>query len=339
MPSRNRIQICRRRAFEQQGGRCYYCGVRMWLTSPNELSTVLRRRPAWDRLRCTAEHLVAQCEGGGHMAQNIVAACARCNHTRHTFARPPDPPAYRKHVARQVEHRAWHQRWVYEPRSDGGVNLRRATGGPAQSRRPRSRPHGTGSRVRAERTCIACRPPFVSVSGPKVYMKSGVIRYWRTCPPPNFVGFPASPLFEKAQPRQIGLPPIALCHINAIHGSLRPTCHALVQNHCHDHSPEPRRSGCVRGRTCGRAPLARQHVRGGDARVRGAAPDFGAAGRLSRPAEIKGQIGIGPEPTKQPSSRWADNRGEAVAWQKSSALRGRSPHLANSYRPAIDGLS
>lgn len=114
MPSRNRIQIHRRRAFEQQGGRCYYCHVRMWLTSPDELSKVPRHRPAWERLRCTAEHLVAQCEGGGHTAQNIVAACARCNHTRHTFPRPPEPPAYRKHVARQVERRAWHQRWVYD---------------------------------------------------------------------------------------------------------------------------------------------------------------------------------------------------------------------------------
>jgi hypothetical protein len=77
MPSRNRIRIHRRRAFEQQRGRCYYCGVRMWLTSPDEVSEALRRRAACEKVRCTAEHLVAQCEGGGHTAQNIVAACAR----------------------------------------------------------------------------------------------------------------------------------------------------------------------------------------------------------------------------------------------------------------------
>lgn len=113
MPSRNRIRIHRRRAFEQQGGRCYYCGVRMWLTSPEELSKAPRRCSAWEKLRCTAEHLVAQCEGGGHTAQNIVAACARCNHMRHRFPHAPGPSAYRKLVGRQVERRAWHQQWVY----------------------------------------------------------------------------------------------------------------------------------------------------------------------------------------------------------------------------------
>lgn len=114
MSSRNRIQIHRRRAFDQQGGRCYYCGVRMWLTSPDELSKVPRRRPAWEKLRCTAEHLVAQCEGGGHTAQNIVAACAHCNQTRHKLRRPPEPLAYRNHVGRRVARHAWHQRWVYD---------------------------------------------------------------------------------------------------------------------------------------------------------------------------------------------------------------------------------
>lgn len=114
MPSSNRIQVRRRRAFEQQDGRCYYCGVRMWLTSPDELPAGRRGEAALALLRCTAEHLVAQCDGGTHAATNIVAACARCNHSRHRLHKPPEPPAYRKHVAKLVAQRCWHQRWVYE---------------------------------------------------------------------------------------------------------------------------------------------------------------------------------------------------------------------------------
>lgn len=112
--SSNQIQVYRRRAFEQQGGRCYYCGVRMWLVSPDDLPAVRRSPAALALLRCTAEHLVAQCDGGRHTASNIAAACARCNHTRHQLQKPPEPRAYRKLVAKQVAKRGWHRRWVYE---------------------------------------------------------------------------------------------------------------------------------------------------------------------------------------------------------------------------------
>lgn len=114
MSSKNRIQVLRHRAYKQQDGRCYYCGVRMWLTSPSELASITRSPIAWARLQCTAEHLLAQSDGGTNSASNVVAACARCNHTRHRLPRPPEPTAYRRLVSRQVEHRCWHQQWVFD---------------------------------------------------------------------------------------------------------------------------------------------------------------------------------------------------------------------------------
>lgn len=122
MSSSNRIQTHRKSAFERQGGRCYYCDVRMWLSSPDELPGGHRGAAALALVRCTAEHLVAQRDGGRHAGANLVAACARCNHMRHRMHKPPEPQAYMKHVAKQVAKRCWHQKWVYDL---GLVPLRR----------------------------------------------------------------------------------------------------------------------------------------------------------------------------------------------------------------------
>jgi 5-methylcytosine-specific restriction endonuclease McrA len=114
MPKNRRIQSLRRQAFERQGGRCYYCGVCMWLTAPTELPGAPQKASAWPRLRCTAEHLLAQSEGGRDTLSNIAAACALCNHTRHKRKKPPEPHAYRAEVRRRMKGGAWHQRWVHE---------------------------------------------------------------------------------------------------------------------------------------------------------------------------------------------------------------------------------
>ncbi len=68
MSSSKRIQTHRKRAFERQGGCCHYCGVRMWLVTPDELPVARRSAAAVAKLRCTAEHLVAQCDGGTNAA-------------------------------------------------------------------------------------------------------------------------------------------------------------------------------------------------------------------------------------------------------------------------------
>lgn len=110
----SRLQSLRRQAFQRQGGRCYYCGVRMWLSSPGELPGPPRSEGATAKLRCTAEHLLPQADGGRDTLSNIAAACAHCNHTRHKRKRPPEPAVYRREIRRRVLRRRWHHRWVFE---------------------------------------------------------------------------------------------------------------------------------------------------------------------------------------------------------------------------------
>lgn len=97
MPSN--IQRFRMAAFVRQQGRCYYCDAPMWIAS----SCGSRH------LQCTAEHLVARCDGGHNRAENIVAACAYCNHTRHKRKRPQDAHAYRLHVQNRIRLGRWRQ--------------------------------------------------------------------------------------------------------------------------------------------------------------------------------------------------------------------------------------
>ena len=97
VPMKTQLQRSRQIAFDRQGGKCYYCGLRMWLYAPGGPSP----------LRCTAEHLLARSEGGGDGTSNIVAACLHCNRTRHKRKRPPEPMSYRSEVRRRVEQGAW----------------------------------------------------------------------------------------------------------------------------------------------------------------------------------------------------------------------------------------
>ncbi|WP_420714781.1 HNH endonuclease [Roseateles sp. SL47] len=109
MPSK--IQTLRRKAFDHQDGRCWYCGVHMWLASPDELSVA--RRSGLSRLRCTAEHLVPRASGGRDAPENVVAACLHCNCTRHRRRAPPEPTAYRSEVMRRTRREGWHPAWVF----------------------------------------------------------------------------------------------------------------------------------------------------------------------------------------------------------------------------------
>ena len=112
MPTR--LQRSRDRAFQSQCGRCYYCNVLMWLHVPEELGPFRVSQEQAARLRCTAEHLHPESEGGSDRLENIAAACAHCNHTRHKRKVPPQPEAYRSDVRRRVGRRSWHHRWVFQ---------------------------------------------------------------------------------------------------------------------------------------------------------------------------------------------------------------------------------
>lgn len=88
----------RQRAFTRQSGRCYYCDLPMWAAPPAGLKL----------LKCTAEHLLARCEGGRDDLGNIVAACLYCNRTRHRMENPPSPSEYRLEVQRRMAQGHWH---------------------------------------------------------------------------------------------------------------------------------------------------------------------------------------------------------------------------------------
>ncbi|MCB1483339.1 MAG: HNH endonuclease [Hyphomicrobiaceae bacterium] len=57
--------------------------------------------------RCTAEHLVARCEGGPDTIQNIVAACWLCNNRRHRRKVSLSAQTYLDHVRQRIAKGKW----------------------------------------------------------------------------------------------------------------------------------------------------------------------------------------------------------------------------------------
>jgi hypothetical protein len=64
------IQSARNRACIRQGWQCHYCGLPM-------LPSSSRRAEQMPGLRCSAEHLVAQRDGGGSHTSNVVGSARR----------------------------------------------------------------------------------------------------------------------------------------------------------------------------------------------------------------------------------------------------------------------
>lgn len=96
--------IAKRRdvAFANQSGCCYYCRKPMWRRRSARFARVHRLTAAQlTQRRCTAEHLLAQCDGGLHGQENIAAACLFCNQKRHRLPIPPDPAAYMLYVRQE----------------------------------------------------------------------------------------------------------------------------------------------------------------------------------------------------------------------------------------------
>lgn len=80
----------------------------MWNGSPDELKALGLRPRTAAPLRCTAEHLVAQQDGGRDTASNIAAACWLCNTRRHKRKTPPCPEVYRAFVQKRLARGKWH---------------------------------------------------------------------------------------------------------------------------------------------------------------------------------------------------------------------------------------
>lgn len=97
VPYRQHVGLSRRGIFARDGGRCVYC------QGPAE----------------TIDHVVPRSRGGQHSWDNVVAACARCNHRKgdRTLAelgwRLRTTPAAPRGVAwRVLGHRAADPRWA-----------------------------------------------------------------------------------------------------------------------------------------------------------------------------------------------------------------------------------
>ncbi|WP_343231446.1 HNH endonuclease [Xanthomonas euvesicatoria] len=103
--SNKRLKSLRTSAFHVQTGRCFYCGLPMWLASPAELGLKPTKARAF---QCSAEHLVAQQDGGKDEPGNVVAAHTRCNQGRHKRRGPaPSPDAFRVLVQRRQAVGRW----------------------------------------------------------------------------------------------------------------------------------------------------------------------------------------------------------------------------------------
>ncbi len=92
----------------EQKGRCYYCDLPVW---DNSIHPVTRQNHTavlpTAALRCTAEHLIARCDGGKNTLDNVVAACFFCNSRRHKRKYPLCPEKYRKHVRTRMSAGKW----------------------------------------------------------------------------------------------------------------------------------------------------------------------------------------------------------------------------------------
>ena len=104
-----RLKTLKRKAAQRQNWCCYYCDMPMWDDDLDQF--VIRHRltkRSAQTLKCTAEHLTAQCEGGKDRATNIVAACLICNRRRHQTSKPKAPDDYRRHIQRLIRKGKWH---------------------------------------------------------------------------------------------------------------------------------------------------------------------------------------------------------------------------------------
>ncbi len=121
MPSR--YKSARNAAFTAQGGQCHWCLHPMWQTDRKSFAVLhgLTAKQA-RRFQCTAEHLIAQKDGGKHGTDNIVAACQHCNLTRHKSKTPdPDPGAFMLWVRQLERAHRWHPNWAYSATTSAGI--------------------------------------------------------------------------------------------------------------------------------------------------------------------------------------------------------------------------
>lgn len=106
-----RLARLRYSAYLSQSGRCFYCGLPMWVRDPESFAAANGITSSQARLlQCTAEHLEARQDGGKDTKQNIVAACLCCNQGRHHQKEAPNPDDYRLLVQQRLSQGRWHSK-------------------------------------------------------------------------------------------------------------------------------------------------------------------------------------------------------------------------------------
>jgi 5-methylcytosine-specific restriction endonuclease McrA len=106
-----KLQRLRHEAYLRQDCRCFYCTLPIWEGDPTYFTTrygIALRKAKY--LQCTAEHLVAQQEGGGETVENVAAACLLCNRMRHLKRqeKAPGPEKYKRRVSQLIGKRRRH---------------------------------------------------------------------------------------------------------------------------------------------------------------------------------------------------------------------------------------
>ncbi len=107
--STSKVSKHRKSAFHHQNGHCCYCGFLMWQDSAEAFAAKHRISLAQaQQFQCTAEHLKARSEGGKNAANNIAAACKRCNQLRHKSKKAPSPETYQQLVQKRLAQGKWY---------------------------------------------------------------------------------------------------------------------------------------------------------------------------------------------------------------------------------------
>lgn len=113
--SMDKLVRIRFESFRRQAGRCTYCHVLMWIEDCVSFAANHRISIAVAKLlQCTAEHLQARRDGGKDRAENIAAACKRCNQGRHRRKVAPEPMRFHEFVQQRLAKKRWHDRQVHD---------------------------------------------------------------------------------------------------------------------------------------------------------------------------------------------------------------------------------
>lgn len=99
----------RSKPYQSQNHLCFYCKQPMWINDPatfaSQYSISVKQAKSY---QCTAEHLTARQDGGLNRQDNIVAACRKCNRTRHLAKHPLPSDQYSMYVQKRMSKGKWH---------------------------------------------------------------------------------------------------------------------------------------------------------------------------------------------------------------------------------------